>query len=98
MKDVIHGYSYFPVLIDGEKYGMSRDALYEKLKKKNIFARRYFYPLISTFEPYCKLPSANADNLPIAIEYANKVLCLPLYPDLEFSDVQSICSIMRARV
>lgn len=95
MKGVIHGYSYFPVLIDGEKYGMSRDVLYEKLKKKNIFARRYFYPLISTFDPYCNLPSAKADNLPNAAIVADRVLCLPIYPDLKDEDVQFICSVIK---
>jgi dTDP-4-amino-4,6-dideoxygalactose transaminase len=98
MDGVTHGYSYFPVLVDEETYGISRNALYEKLKENNIFARRYFYPLISTFDPYCKLPSARADNLPVAAHAANNVLCLPLYPDLENSDVQLICSIIQARI
>ena len=97
MDGVEHGYSYFPVLINQEKYGISRDALYEELKKKNIFTRRYFYPLVSSFNPYCHLPSARAANLPIATEHAGNVLCLPLYADLEFSDVQFICSIIKDR-
>ena len=96
MDEVTHGYSYFPVLIDQEKYGISRDTLYENLKKNNIFSRRYFFPLISTFDPYCKLPSADAGNLPVATENANNVLCLPLYADLEDSDVQLICSIIKS--
>jgi len=75
---VKHGYAYFPVLIDQGKYGISRDSLYEKLRENNIFTRRYFYPLISTFEPYTNLPSANVNNLPVATENANNVLCLPL--------------------
>ena len=56
MDGVSHGYAYFPVLIDAKKYGKSRDALYEKLKKNKIFTRKYFYPLISMFDPYRKLP------------------------------------------
>jgi dTDP-4-amino-4,6-dideoxygalactose transaminase len=97
MDGVTHGYSYFPVLIDQEKYGLSRDSLYEKLKENSIFARRYFFPLISTFDPYCKLPSANADNLPVATKNANNVLCLPLYADLESFEVQLICSIIKVK-
>lgn len=93
-----HGYAYFPVLIDQSSYGLSRDVLYEKLKESNIFTRRYFFPLISTFEPYAKLPSATSDNLPIATENANNVLCLPLYADLQDSDVQLICSLIKSFV
>ncbi len=95
MDGVTHVYSYFPVLIEQEKFGISRDSLYEKLKKSNVFTRRYFFPLISTFDPYCKLPSANAANLPLATKNANNVLCLPLYADLESSEIQSICSIIK---
>jgi dTDP-4-amino-4,6-dideoxygalactose transaminase len=98
MKGVAYGYSYFPVLIDQEKYGISRDVLYERLKRNNIFARRYFYPLISKFEPYCKLPSANPDNLPIAVKAANDVLCLPMYAGLEGPDIQLISSIIKDSV
>ncbi len=95
MKNVTHGYSYFPILIDKEKYGVNRDNVYNKLKEHNIFARRYFYPLISSFDPYSELPSANADNLPHAVEAANNVLCLPIYVDLKDSEVQLICSIIK---
>jgi len=95
MEQVAHAYSYFPVLIEEEKYGMSRDALYAKLKEKNIYARRYFYPLISAFEPYSKLPSASVENLPVAALAAEQVLCLPIYPDLDDADVHLICSMVK---
>ena len=95
MESVTHGYSYFPILIDKENYGEDRDALYERLKRHNIFTRRYFYPLISTFDPYCKLPSARRDNLQHAHKAAESVLCLPIYVALEDSDVRMICSIIR---
>ena len=74
-------YSYFPVLID-PRSGRCRDAINEKLKAENIFARRYFYPLISDFPMYQGLPSAARTNLPVASEAANQVLCLPIYPNL----------------
>lgn len=90
-----HAYSYFPILIDEEKYGISRDALYEKLKTNNIFSRRYFYPLISNFPTYKGLISANAENLSVANEISNKVLCLPIYSSLDIVLVKAICSIIK---
>jgi len=95
MENVTHGYSYFPILIDENSYGMSRDTLYEKLKENNIFGRRYFYPLISSFEPYNTLPSSNTDNLKIATLTAEQVICLPIYVELKEDDIERICSIIK---
>ena len=95
MENIKHGYSYFPILIDEEKYGISRDELYERLKKSCIFARRYFFPLISEFEPYKGLSSATKENLPVATKIAEQVLCLPIYVDLETNDINQICSKIR---
>jgi len=95
MEGVTHGYSYFPILINNEKYGKTRDALYEKLKEDNIFARRYFYPLISNFEPYKELSSSLPENLPVATKAAMDVLCLPIYVELTLEDVQRISSIVK---
>ncbi len=97
MKNVEHGYSYFPILIDEKKYGMSRDTLYEKLKENNVFCRRYFYPLISEFEPYENLSSAKKENLPIATEIAQQVLCLPIYVELSVNDVNFVCLIVKSQ-
>lgn len=95
MDAVSHSYPYFPVLVDEEVLGISRDALYNSLKSKNIFTRRYFYPLISDFEPYSKLPSANSVNLPVATKAANNIICLPIYPDLGTDDIHFICATIR---
>jgi len=92
---VTHVYSYFPILIDKSKYGMSRDELYEKLKENNILTRRYFYPLISNFEPYRELISANPENLHIATIIAQQVLCLPIYVELNEIDINRICDIVK---
>ncbi|MDH6355290.1 dTDP-4-amino-4,6-dideoxygalactose transaminase [Dysgonomonas sp. PH5-45] len=97
MADVKHGYSYLPILVDEAKYGMSRDNLYEKLKEHNIFSRRYFYPLISDFEPYRELSSAKAENLPIATQIASKVICLPIYKDLGLDEVSKIVELIKIR-
>jgi dTDP-4-amino-4,6-dideoxygalactose transaminase len=90
IKDVKHNYSYFPVLVNQLEYGMTRDMLYEKLKAKDIYARRYFYPLISDFSAYKTLPSANAANLPVATKIAQEVICLPIYPALTENEQQRV--------
>jgi dTDP-4-amino-4,6-dideoxygalactose transaminase len=90
MQDVRHNYSYFPIFVDEEKYGIKRDELYFKLKENNILGRRYFYPLISTFSTYRGLDSARAENLPVATKIADSVICLPMYDKLEKSDVNTI--------
>jgi len=87
-------YTYFPVFVDKDKYGMSRDELYEKLKSHNICERRYFYPLISTFSPYRGLDSASPDNLPVATQLADKVICLPIYHSLTSVDIDLIVSLI----
>jgi dTDP-4-amino-4,6-dideoxygalactose transaminase len=94
MEGVKHNYQYFPVLIDEEKTGKSRDEVYEELKSHNIFARRYFYPLISRIPAYRDLPSAAPGHLPVAEKVSREILCLPLYGELETGDVDRICSIL----
>lgn len=94
MKDVDHTYSYFPIFIDSKVYGKTRDELYDELKNHNIYGRRYFYPLISQLPTYRGLPSAKPTNLPIAEEVAQQVICLPIYPNLNYSDILSIIDII----
>lgn len=91
IKGVQHNYAYFPILINKEKYGRSRDDIYEGLKKHNIYTRRYFYPLISQFPSYRGLDSARQGLMPVAERAAEEVLCLPLYPALEDEVVKLIC-------
>lgn len=95
IENVKHNYSYFPVFIDEEVYGLSRDLLYEKLKQNNVFGRRYFYPLISTFKPYRNLPSSASENLAVAKKLAGEVICLPIYNDLEISEAINICNCIK---
>lgn len=90
MPDVKHNYSYFPIFVDAEEYGMTRDELYFKLRENGVYGRRYFYPLISSFSTYCGLPSAAPENLPNATRIANEVICLPLHHALSSEDVQKI--------
>lgn len=89
----VHNYGYFPVLVEPE-YPLSRDKLYEKLKAHGIYARRYFYPLISDFPMYRGLPSARRDNLPVAASIAERILCLPIYTALEDEQVEAIAALI----
>lgn len=91
--ETVANYSYFPVLIQ-PGYPLTRDALYQKLKDQGIHARRYFYPLISDFPMYRSLHSAQRDNLPVATEVAQRVLCLPIYPTLTVDDQQRIIKVI----
>ena len=93
---VKHNYAYFPIEIDTGKYGMTRDGLYDKLKANNIYSRRYFYPLCSDFPTYRGLPSATADNLPVATRVAQKILCLPIYAGLTVDEQQKIVDMVRS--
>jgi len=88
--------SYFPILVD-DKFRTSRDGLYQELKNRNIFSRRYFYPLISTFDMYRNLPSASPENLPVATKIAEQILCLPIYPDLGDDAVNNVIEIIRGK-
>ncbi|MFK7970447.1 MAG: DegT/DnrJ/EryC1/StrS family aminotransferase, partial [Bacteroidia bacterium] len=89
---ITHNYSYFPIFIDKDTYGCSRDDLFNLLRKHDIISRRYFYPLISSFPMYRGLESAK--YLPFAEAAAEQVICLPLYPDLEDRVVDKICDII----
>jgi len=95
--NVKHSYSYFPIFLDEATFGMNRDSLYEKLKEYNIYGRRYFYPLISSFEPYKELPSAVYENIPVANKFALQVLCLPIYVELKEEAIHLICNIIKGK-
>jgi dTDP-4-amino-4,6-dideoxygalactose transaminase len=75
-------FSYFPILV-GPDYPISRDELWAVLKHDGIHTRRYFHPLISDHAMYAGLPSADRARLPNAGAAADRILCLPLYPDLD---------------
>lgn len=94
---VRHNYSYFPIFIKAEEYGMSRDDLYFKMKARNILGRRYFYPLISNFSTYHGLPSAATENLPNATRIANEVICLPMHHELSDNDLERILDCIKNR-
>ncbi|GLC94533.1 aminotransferase [Cupriavidus sp. TA19] len=89
----VANHAYFPILVEPE-YALSRDALYQRLREHDIYARRYFYPLIADFPMYRNLPSAHPGNLPVASAAAQQVLCLPIYPDLQNAQVEAIAALI----
>jgi len=91
--DVEWNGAYCPIFVNAH-FPISRDALYARLKEHGINGRRYFFPLISSMPMYRGLPSANPKRLPNAHAAADKVLCLPIYPDLPLEDVARICVII----
>lgn len=94
MPEVRHNYSYFPIFVDAEKYGMTRDELYFKMKEHQIMGRRYFYPLISEFSTYRGLESAKSGNLPVAQKVASSVICLPMFHELDTESVERVIDLI----
>lgn len=96
IEGVHHNYAYFPIFVS-EEYGVSRDDLYALLQKHNIYGRRYFYPLISTFSAYKGLDSANPANLPVAHKLASQVLCLPMFATLDDEGVNRVIEVVTSK-
>lgn len=92
--DANSNFSYFPVLIENN-YRMTRDELYDELKKNNILSRRYFYPLISNMPMYRGMDTATKEHLPNANDIADKVLCLPIFNGLTDNDFCRIIKVIR---
>lgn len=94
VEGVKYNYAYFPILVDQEKYSLSRDDLYHKLKEHHIYSRRYYYPLISNFSSYKGLDSAKSANLPVANRISEQVICLPIYPDIESDAIKRVVDVI----
>lgn len=93
--ELVANYAYFPILVKGD-YPITRDELNQRLKDAGINPRRYFYPLITEFPMYRGFPSANRNNLPIAVAASEQILCLPIYPDLPIAVVEEVAAIIAA--
>ena len=91
--ETVANYAYFPILVKSG-YHLTRNQLFEKLRDNNIYARRYFYPLISDFPMYRGLSSSDPANLPVATKSANEVICLPIYPTLEHDQQKHIIALI----
>lgn len=91
-KDVKPNYAYFPVVFDEKIFGASRNEVFEALGNEGIGARKYFYPLTSTFD--CFHGKYDPNQTPVALHISKRVLTLPLYADLALEDVDRICEII----
>ncbi|MGC9374922.1 MAG: DegT/DnrJ/EryC1/StrS family aminotransferase [Bacteroidales bacterium] len=85
-----YNYAYYPVLIDENEFGKSRDKLYQEMRNNSVYARRYFYPLISNLPMYKGLISAQPYNLQVSNQIAEKIICLPIYPNLGKDIIEQI--------
>ena len=94
MPGVRHNYSYFPIFVNKEEYGLTRDELYNKMKENDVLSRRYFYPLISNLPAFNVLDSAKKNNLPHGNKIAEEVLCLPMHHALTEEDILKVLSII----
>lgn len=86
--------AYFPIFINSD-YTLTRDALYQKMRERNVMGRRYFYPLISDFPMYRGLPSAKPAFLSEAKKVAERVICLPMHPGLEPDDLKRVIEVVK---
>lgn len=91
--NIFYNHAYMVIEVDEAEYGMSRDKLYEELKKYNVFSRRYFYPLICDYACYKNI--SIKDPLVIAKGVSKRILTLPIYDSLELSSVEKICEIIK---
>jgi dTDP-4-amino-4,6-dideoxygalactose transaminase len=94
---VTYNYPYFVIRVDEAQYGLSRDALFDRLGEHHITARKYFYPLCSNLSCYRSLGSADPNALPVANRVADSVLALPLYGNLLKEEIEAICRVIRDR-
>ena len=91
---VERNYSYYPILV-GPEYKWSRDELHARMREEGIFARRYFFPLVSAQAIYSNCRGASRENLPVASMVADRVLCLPIYGDLSQQQQETIVSLIK---
>lgn len=93
-QDNVQGnYAYFPVVFDG--YRLNRDEVVAALKAENIYARKYFYPLTSSFAAYQDQEGITPADTPVAHYISQRILTLPLYADLPLEEVDRICAIIK---
>lgn len=91
---VKHNYAYFPVLVEKTEFGMDRDELHDTLKEYNVFARKYFHPLVNEFE--CYRDQYRVSDTPNAKFVGDRVITLPMYGGLELEKVEKLCNIIRS--
>ena len=86
-------YAYFPVYVDKEKFGYSRDDIYDELKKHNIYTRKYFYPSTNNFD--IVLEMCEHGDTPVSDRVSNNIITLPMYDELDLESIQRICKVIQ---
>lgn len=86
-KDSKNNFAYYPIVFESEELMLK---CIEHLKLHEIFTRRYFYPSLATSLPYIE----EKFDLPVTEDISRRVLCLPLYYDLTFEEVDLICRLL----
>jgi dTDP-4-amino-4,6-dideoxygalactose transaminase len=82
-----YNYSYYPVIF---KNGNRLLTVKQKLNEKDIYPRRYFFPSLN------ELPYVKSKPIHFSTDIANRVLCLPLYGELEYEIIKEIVTIIRS--
>lgn len=91
--NIKYSFGYFPILFCSEVNGADiRNKVYEKLKEHNIYSRKYFYPI--TADAACFKNKYKKTSLENARYAGDRVLALPLYPELEHEVIDEIISII----
>ena len=90
---ITSNYAYLPVVFEESEFGATRDDVFAALKQHDIFARKYFYPLITDFDCYRGCDGFDSSCTPVAKHVAHRVLTMPMYADLSLEDVDRICDI-----
>jgi dTDP-4-amino-4,6-dideoxygalactose transaminase len=93
-KEVKSNYAYFPIIVEADKFGATRDEVCKKLMENGIYARKYFYPTTNSFD--CYRDRFDPESTPVALQISKEVMTLPLYGELEEKSVYKICDIIRA--
>ena len=96
--NVTEGFQYFPIRIDSSRTKTNSDLVQQALSERQIFSRRYFYPLCSNYPHYEGLISASKELLPVANRISEEVLCLPFYGELEPEKVREICDVIKSLI
>lgn len=90
-KNVTRNYAYYPIYVDENVFGESRDELFLRLRENDIFPRKYFYPAVNEMPCY---EMESKYRTPIAHDVSLHILTLPMYESLELKDVDLICEII----
>ena len=94
--NVKYNYAYMPVQFNEKITNIDRNEIYDRLAKENIFARKYFYPIINEFD--CYKDQFDSNDTPVAKQVSERILTLPLYANLELSEVDGICDIIKKNI